>query len=58
MSGEEFQLISPKKLIVFGSYKTGKSSFTSKLTENKYEENQNIIKDQDNGKKLLININL
>ena len=56
MIGEEFQLFSPKKLIVFGANKTGKSSFTSKLLENKIEESQSIIKDEDNSKKILINI--
>lgn len=50
MNGPEFHLISPKKLIIFGSSKSGKSSFTEYLTGNKYEENENEIKDKENGK--------
>ena len=54
MSESEFHLISPKKLIIFGASQSGKSSFTEYLTGNKYEENENMIKDKENGKKLLI----
>ena len=54
MNESEFNLISPKKLIIFGASKSGKTSFTEYLTGNKYEENENTIKDEENGKKLLI----
>ena len=54
MNEPEFHLISPKKLIMFGSSQSGQSSFTEYLTGNKYEENENMIKDKENGKKLLI----
>ena len=52
MNEKEFQIKSPKKLVVFGASKTGKSSFTESLYENKYEEieKENTIKDIDNGK--------
>ena len=52
MNGEEFQIKSPKKLVVFGASETGKSSFTQFLSENKYEENKNTIKDENNGKNI------
>ena len=56
MNGDEFQIRSPKKIVVFGASKTGKSSFTQSLYENKYEEKEkekeNTIKDKDNGKNI------
>ena len=54
MNESEFHLISPKKLIIFGSCKSGKSTFTEFLTGNKFEENENLIKEKENGKKILI----
>ena len=51
MSEQDFHLISPKKLIIFGANKTGKSSFAQYLAGNKYEEIRNELKDKDNCKK-------
>ena len=51
MNEPEFHLISPKKLVVFGASKSGKTTFTEYLTGNKYgEENENTINDKENGK--------
>ena len=55
MNEPEFHLISPKKLVVFGASKSGKTTFTEYLTGNKYgEENENTINDKENGKLFLI----
>jgi GTPase SAR1 family protein len=51
MKEENFHLISPKKLIIFGASKSGKSSFAQFLGGNKYEEIRNGLNDKDNGKK-------
>ena len=51
MNEEDFHLISPKKLIIFGASKSGKISFAQFLSGNKYEEIQNGLNDKDNGKK-------
>ena len=57
MSEQDFHLISPKKLIIFGANKTGKSSFAQYLAGNKYEEIRNELKDKDNCKKNKIILN-
>lgn len=51
MNGEEFQIKSPKKLVVFGASKTGKSSFTNYMIGNIYGEKDNTQEDIDDGKK-------
>ena len=52
MNEDEFQIKSPKKLVVFGASKTGKSSFTESLYEKQSEEKPNTIRDKDNGKNI------
>ena len=52
MKEDDFQLITPKKLIIFGAVKSGKSTFVQYLSENKYEDNETTFKNKGNGKKL------
>ena len=52
MEEEDFKLITPKKLIIFGAAKSGKSTFVKYLSENKYDDSENTLKDKGNGNKL------
>lgn len=52
MKVDDFQLNTPKKLIIFGANKSGKSTFAKYLSENKYEDSRTTIKDKNNGNKV------
>lgn len=52
MKGEDFQLNTPKKLIIFGATESGKTTFVKYLSENNYEDSRTTIIDKNNGKKV------
>ncbi len=55
---EDYNLISPKKLVVFGASNSGKSTFTEFFCKKKVKEGdkENKSKSTDNGKTKIINI--
>lgn len=57
---EEYSLISPKKLIIFGSSNSGKTTFTEffrkKKDKDEEEDKGNKSKSTDNGNTKIINI--
>ena len=57
---EEYSLISPKKLIIFGASNSGKSTLTNFFCKNKgkaeEEDKGNKSKSTDNGNTKIINI--
>lgn len=59
---EEYNLISPKKLIIFGASNSGKSAFTGFFYKKKIKDGEedkgNKSKSTDNGKTKIINIAL
>ena len=52
MEEDNFKLITPKKLIIFGAAKSGKSTFAKYLSEDKYDDSESTLKDKVNGNKL------
>jgi adenylate kinase family enzyme len=57
---EEYSLISPKKLIIFGASNSGKSTFTEFFSKKKGKDGEidkgNKSKSTDNGNTKIINI--